>query len=72
MSRQWEIASKAGWLLITDAISTTVMEADRVALFGTTSGGFAITAAGERMFFECQPDHAKVCVDRLIGLLADA
>lgn len=71
MARVWSISAKAGWLVFADAASTTVMEADRVALFGTTTGGFAVTAAGERMFFECEAAHARQCVDRLIGLLTE-
>lgn len=71
MAREWEITSKRGWLVFADAISTTVMEADRVALFGTTTGGFAVTAGGERMFFECEAGHARAGVDRLIGLLTE-
>ena len=71
MGREWKIVSKAGWLVITDASSTTVIEADRVALFGTTTGGFAITAAGERMFFECRADHARKCIGQLIAMLTD-
>lgn len=69
--REWTIAAKAGWIVIADAVSTSVMEADRIALFGTTDGGFAITAAVERMFFECTAGHAKDCVGRLIALLTE-
>jgi len=71
MPREWEITSKSGWLMFADAASKTIIEADRVALFGTTTGGFAVTAAGERMFFECEAGHARQCVDRLFGLLAE-
>lgn len=69
MCRNWGIATKAGWLIVEDKSSLTVIECDRIALFGTTTGGFAVTAAGERMFFECKAAHAKDCVARLIEVL---
>lgn len=69
--REWTITAKLGWLVFADTVSTTVMEADRVALFGTCTGGFAVTAAGERMFFECEPRHARQCVDQLMRLLSE-
>lgn len=72
MARTWQIDCKGAWLVIRDAISTSVIEGERVEVFGTVTGGFAITAAGERMFFEAAADHARDCVNRLIQLLTEA
>lgn len=71
--RTWTIKSEKGWLWFqSDAgqgETVTVIEADRIGIFETGHGCFRVETSMRTVRFDCDPDHALACVERLFDLL---
>lgn len=66
----WTVTARQGWLRFDDQQSVTVVEADRVALFGTTLRGFVVLTSADRLYFQCPAQEARAHVETIFGMLA--